>query len=40
MSECCRNHDGPHIHGCILPPTSAGYTHTGACILPTPPEAS
>lgn len=35
MSACCRNHDGPHLHGCILPRTSQEFTHPGPCILPS-----
>ena len=30
---CCRTHDGPHVHGCILP-----GDHRGQCQLPTEQE--
>jgi hypothetical protein len=28
---CCRTHDGPHVHGCILP-----GDHDGQCQVPEP----
>jgi hypothetical protein len=33
MSACCENHDGPHLHGCVLPRAADGDTHPGACLL-------
>jgi hypothetical protein len=28
--DCCRTHDGPHVHGCRLP-----GDHPGQCHVPT-----
>lgn len=33
VPPCCINHDGPHVHGCILPRTGrADRPHKGRCV--------
>ncbi|CAN5713237.1 hypothetical protein BH11ACT8_BH11ACT8_12190 [soil metagenome] len=34
-SNCCKNHDGPHLHGCVRPRTGE-LDHSGICLLEQP----
>jgi hypothetical protein len=33
LPTCCQHHDGPHLHGCSVPRSAEGRSHTGACLL-------
>lgn len=33
LSGCCTRHDGPHLHGCVVPRAADGRNHPGMCLL-------